>query len=209
VAAPHVRLISAFRQRKSPLIFSARPPTGPHGLAGLTPASNLSPAQALSHNTTQPPPARNKQFRRPHAPRSRNPATPRHRRKRKFVIPKRSEGPASNAVTVNSEFSGGPCFALFAKGGSRCLSGCRTLCAVASRKGCGFRRSSSPSFPVLAPKPYLAVIQRSAFRDEGSPSCPARPTTSPKPTVECGRSAAAFPKPPTPQSIQREAPPKR
>src|SRR6202789_1097952 len=47
VAAPHVRLISAFRQRKSPLIFSARPPTSPLGIAGLTPASNLSPARPL------------------------------------------------------------------------------------------------------------------------------------------------------------------
>ena len=47
VAAPHVRLISAFRQRKSPLIFSARPPTSPLGVAGLTPASNLSPARPL------------------------------------------------------------------------------------------------------------------------------------------------------------------
>ncbi len=41
VAAPHVRLISAFRQRKSPLIFSARPPTRPLRVRGTHSASNL------------------------------------------------------------------------------------------------------------------------------------------------------------------------
>src|ERR1700722_18624334 len=35
VAAPHVRLISAFRQRKSPLIFSARLPTRPLRVRGF------------------------------------------------------------------------------------------------------------------------------------------------------------------------------
>lgn len=72
VAAPHVRLISAFRQRKSPLIFSARPPTRLSAPVGLTPASNLSRPVRSSHNTTQQAPARNKQSRRPMPPRSRN-----------------------------------------------------------------------------------------------------------------------------------------
>jgi hypothetical protein len=44
--------------------------------------------------------------------------------------------------------------------------------------------------------PPLAVIQRSAFRDEGSPSCPALHRRE---LLECGGSATAFPKPPAPQ----------
>ncbi len=35
------------------------------------------------------------------------------------------------------------------------------------------KSTASPSRPVLPPKPSLAVIQRSASCDEGSPSCPA------------------------------------
>jgi hypothetical protein len=70
VAAPHVRLISAFRQRKSPLNSSARWPTGPLPQIMGRHAGNRSPA-ALSHNTTHHAPGRNKKFRRPQAWRSR------------------------------------------------------------------------------------------------------------------------------------------
>jgi hypothetical protein len=50
------------------------------------------------------------------------------------------------------------------------------LFALASHDG-----SSSPSPTVLPPKPSLAVIQRSALRDEGSPSCPAANCEAPMP----------------------------
>jgi hypothetical protein len=78
VAAPHVRLISAFRQRKSPLNFSARPPHASTPGSRVTQQA-ISPAVAPSHNTAHQAPARNKQFRRLNPPRSRNRrATPRH-----------------------------------------------------------------------------------------------------------------------------------
>src|ERR1700722_16380997 len=139
VAAPHMRLIRAFRQRKSPLIFSARPPTGPHGLAGLNPASNLSPAQALSHNTTQQPPARNKQFRRPHAQRSRNPAAAERRKNQKNCPPEaRDLASSAVAVGVDPRIFGWPILRVF-------------------REVCGFRPSCFPTLAVLRPKPPWAV----------------------------------------------------
>jgi len=48
VAAPHVRLISAFRQRKSPLIFSARSPTLPLRDRGTSSWQSLSGRGALA-----------------------------------------------------------------------------------------------------------------------------------------------------------------
>ncbi len=43
------------------------------------------------------------------------------------------------------------------------------------------KRSSSPSRTVQPLRPFLAVIQRSAFRDEGSPSCPVSNRSTPPP----------------------------
>jgi len=48
VAAPHMRLISAFRQRKSPLIFSARSPTDPLRDHGTRSRQSLSGSGALA-----------------------------------------------------------------------------------------------------------------------------------------------------------------
>ncbi len=65
------------------------------------------------------------------------------------VIPNRSEGPASKAGDFALDFAGD--FALR-------LSGCRTLCAFASSKGCGFRL-----IPALEPI-FVGNLNRQTLR---------------------------------------------
>ena len=64
-----------------------------------------------------------------------------------------------------------------------------TLCAIALRKGCGFRRSSSPSRRVQPPKPPLAVIQRSQATKDlllARPSTEVSPRTASPPLAKSG-----------------------